>query len=361
MFSQIWEQFCARRKELLERIRQLESYLTAFPDLPCAPELYQEFQGCEVEIAKIKKEADKKRRAKVLAIHPCDLRRWRERNERLVKLRSHNAPEFIIEKELSMIADSARSPSIAALIKFDAETEGCLLPFQQRREAAFAALQVKKAEIDNQLVATKTTLAALGQEEIAWGTATIEQLAFFMSADKHRAMVALDEFCRQHPGVNVDHLRPRLKPMPRREYAHRSLRDTAAPEAPLTKPVLADDAGKESPWKFVMANDTVTDFVELPPHEAEAVGIIRERMQAAEVRPVTATMVLAKLRHTTRLTAHERSRFKRSFDTPPKGWKLLRLGEYRIFLDIDEASRIITFLVRQRSNAYVMKGHTRSR
>lgn len=360
MVSHVWEQFCARRKELLERIRQLESYLTAFPDLPCAPALYQEFHGCEVEIAKIKKEADKKRRVKVLAIDPRDLRRWRERNERLVTLRSLDAPELIIEKEISMIADSAQLSSIAALIKHDAETEGRYLPVQQRREAALAALEQEKLKIDEQLTNTQSELDRHEKDVISWAATDVEHLAFFMEADKHRAIQALDEFRRQHPGINIDHL-TRLKAMPQKQYAHRALRDARAPEAPPANPVSVGCVCEELPWKFVMANDTATTFVELPPLEADAVDIIQDRMQAAEVRPVTAGLVLAKLRHATRLTAHERSRFKRSFDTPPIGWKLLRLGEYRIFLDINEVSRVITFLVRQRSNAYVMKGHTRSR
>src|SRR3989344_1655766 len=95
MFSQIWEQFCARRKELVERIRQLESYLTAFPELPWVPELYQEFEQSKTEITRIKKEAEKRRRRKVLAIDPKDWSRWQERNRRLVETCPSNNPEAL--------------------------------------------------------------------------------------------------------------------------------------------------------------------------------------------------------------------------------------------------------------------------
>ena len=360
MFSQIWEQFCAHRKELLERIHRLESYLTAFPYLPCVPALYQQFEQYKAEITRLKKETDRRRRRKVLAINPKDWRRWEERNRRLVESGLSNCPEVLVANARQLV-EEARLPSITALLEFDAETEACLLPLEQKREAAFAALEQKKLGIANQLTEARSELVQHEKDVISWAATDVEQLAFFMTVNKHRALTALDEFRKLHPDVNVNHLDSRLKPVSQPSYSQRPIRESKPQEPELAHDERAVALPPELPWKFVMANDTATDFVELPSNEAEAVSIIRDRMQAAEVRPVTPTMVLDKLRHTTRLTAHERSRFKRSFDTPPIGWKLLRLGEYRIFLDIDEASRIITFLVRQRSNAYVMKGHTRSR
>lgn len=191
------------------------------------------------------------------------------------------------------------------------------------------------------------------RREIFWAAQSEEHLRFVDDAEPAYVAEARKIIRQRWPHLQFNGAAARC-PEKRVSQPQRGMRRRRQPE--MDERASASIVDKA--WTYIVLNDSGTKEWPLPSEAdraEEELARIFKKLRLPELSP---KLVLNRLGHITSFTLQRRRRIKVSQDTEPVGWKIWYMGSYhRAFLDIDEITRVIKFIVRPRAQSYNTHGH----
>ncbi|TSC72028.1 MAG: hypothetical protein G01um101438_788 [Parcubacteria group bacterium Gr01-1014_38] len=191
---------------------------------------------------------------------------------------------------------------------------------------------------------------------LEWACRDAKRLHWLLEREPHCRAEALGQYQHAHPEEKLSDLIPQENVSPLLVSPPSSARRKRSKKRRMTPADIEGHAVREpdAPWRFVLVDASLT-------HERmldglpESVDDLRALLRKDRHPDADPNLIAETLARVTRLSKQERQLLKRLVGVEPKGWKIVRAGDYRLFLDIDETQRRIRFLVRPRREAYTKR------
>lgn len=308
------------RARLAEEIRQLQRALNAFGTEPVEQALSNEIKKLQQELNGLMASFRKKEQKLKSRIHLPTLEKFLHRCERYQKLCELHAPQEIILNEQRLI-EQARTPAITGWQELYRTWQQTRVAYKEQLDERKEKLRVRKQELETAL---KEARAKYGEYS---HTHQMQS-----DSDTQRSSAALSASC---PQPTVVQSRRRKRQLDQ--------------QTPVTQPQPRESAVS---WQFMYWSSVSHKQWPLPIVPTKMLGLLR-RLMISDQLALRPRAVLKKLHVICSLPVHERNTFKLVIhDRVMEGWRIARIGDYRLLFIVDEAARMIRFTVRNRGVAY---------
>lgn len=294
--------------------------------------------------------------------------RARQRQARLAELERLSAPKVVIENECRLIYE-------------------CVAPIEEleemlsvwEREAALHRAEIDdlrgqlgqiedmyktlKRGLKETLRAAKGGLARSDAEMLRWAALDRARLAWFLRQAPTRREEALRVFVESHPSEDLREFLPPVPPSAERAHELKDPLRKRRKRAPLEVPNEAESPRPPSEpqrsWTLVWTNEAQSEEVVIPEDPKARPPVLKRLLTAAGHASASPRLILAAISRVTAMSVQQRQTIRKLAKLYPEGWKVISVGSYRLFLDVDESARRIRTLVRHRREAYARKKYQR--
>lgn len=304
-----WQHLTSQRRRLRNALDEAQRNLNTFPDLDTVRSSQTELAVLDTAIKKIEKR----------------LRRWR-RGDGVIALANLDTIQALSD-EVSVM--------------------------RRRRGQIRLDLKNYKQTMENVAVDLERQVQLHRRREIFWAAQSEEHLRFVGDAEPSYLAEALKIIRQRWPQLQLNGAAVRC-PEQRASQPQRGKRRRRQPE--MDERASAPTVDKA--WTYIVLNDSGTKQWPLSSDGGQAEKELTRFFKRFRLSELSPGLVLSRLTHITSFTAQRRSRIKVSQDTPPVGWKIWYMGcDHRAFLNINENTREIKFIVRPRAQSYNTHGH----
>lgn len=248
---------------------------------------------------------------------------------------------------------------------------------EQHHRSLEETFQPKIRELEEALALTETAYHALrrgarNQESEAekafslakdfileWGCRDTERLCVFLDHDPHRRSEVLRLYKERHPDADLSAFSqesplraPATPTVSKKRKGHRRANSAQSVGASTSAPRISDP-----PWAFIFVDEALTreTVLDSTAGNADHLSSLLHEYGHHHADP---QVILDGLQRVTRISTQERQLLNKLVGVEPHGWKIVKAGRYRLFLEIDEKARRIRFLVRPRKEAYAKRHRT---
>lgn len=354
-----WRDLKEQQQRLVAYITDLQRRLTNFSEAPVVREirnLETVYAGFERGVLAERENIQWRRSALTNARAAAEVTYRRKRREELLAkmTQASEVPAVVIENQRHLVwLCTAPIAELEESLKYrELELAFC----RQQSENAAEEYRAEKRACKAELKAAEKQLAQIIEAQRHWVSTDRKRLAWFLSQHPHRRNEMIQAYRLAHPEDALCDLIPAEEQTgwspPSARPALRKRRRTsngdagAGPAAPA--PAAAAD---ERLWTLVYTHDSSTVEYPIAQKRKQAVSTLGTLLQEQRLA-VSPALLLEKLTTVTRLSVQQRQGLKRVRGQDLHGRKILRVGEYRALLDINEEQRIIRFLVRPRKESY---------
>lgn len=243
-------------------------------------------------------------------------------------IRKRNAEEEEVKKEMERVLDSTET-RIIEITELYRRTQKCL----------------EKAIHNAELTQHQHWL-----KEMAWATQSRAHLQWTL---KHEASYQAELIRRYRARFPVDSLQDILSPVFASEpISSHAIKKKKSYSQQCEKILETIDSPASQPWRFLITLDVKDPGKELSQRRKKFLQILQSILREERFEGLDATLLYNRLRMISNMSIPERQTMDKIAGGELQGWKKLKTGKWRIFLNVDEEKRCIRFLPRSRRKAY---------